>query len=279
MNSPDFLALIWASIIGLILALYVLLDGFDLGIGLLTLFTRNRAERSVMMSGIGPVWGANETWLVLAGAMLFGAFPRIYGVVLNALYLPVLLMLFGLIFRAVSFEFRGHSDRKPLWEFVFGAGSLAAIAGQGFILGGLLGGLRVADGVFAGGPWDWLTPFTGLVAVALAVGDAVLGAAYLLARAPQGALRERMRRLTFAGAGLMLAALIGIGIAIAFLRPDRHGPQALSLAAEAADSRTLLFMLGGLGPLIPVMLAYNVYLYRVFRGPIGGGPEPGEITY
>src|SRR5579864_510372 len=122
-NTHFFLIHVWLGFLGLFLTFYVVLDGFDLGTGVLSLFVRERERRGIMMASLSSVWDANETWLVVLGGALFGAFPRAYGVALNALYLPIIVMIFALIFRGVAFEFREHA-RPRLWEFAFGLGSL-----------------------------------------------------------------------------------------------------------------------------------------------------------
>ncbi|MGH7074589.1 MAG: cytochrome d ubiquinol oxidase subunit II, partial [Stellaceae bacterium] len=143
-----FLVNVWLGFLGLFLVLYVVLDGFDLGIGVLSLFARGEERRNIMVASLGSVWDANESWLVVLGGTLFGAFPLAYGIILNALYLPLVTMLLALIFRAVAFEFREHSRIKMGWNLAFGLGSLIAAICQGFALGGLIGGITVAKGAF-----------------------------------------------------------------------------------------------------------------------------------
>lgn len=177
----QFLPQVWFFILGLFLFLYVLLDGFDLGVGILSLTASSEERRSILMTSLGNVWDANETWLVLMGGSLFGAFPLAYATILNALYLPVIIMVVGLILRAVSFEFRENADRKWLWNAAFGAGSFLAALGQGFALGSVFEGIKVdADGHFAGGIWDWLTWRTILVALTLIQGYVLIGSTYLI---------------------------------------------------------------------------------------------------
>ena len=154
---------------------YVVLDGFDLGIGVLSLFVREDERRGIMMASLSSVWDANETWLIVLGGALFGAFPVAYGIILNALYLPVIVMIFAFAFRGVAFEFREHARRRRLWEFAFGLGSLVAALCQGFVLGGLIAGPTVHDGRYAGGPFDWFSPFSVLVAFGVVFGYVLLG--------------------------------------------------------------------------------------------------------
>jgi cytochrome d ubiquinol oxidase subunit II len=209
-NVHLFLVYIWLAFLGLFLTFYVVLDGFDLGIGVLSLFVRARERRGMMMASMSSVWDANETWLVVLGGALFGAFPRVYAIVLNALYLPVMVMIFALIFRGVAFEFREHSRRR-IWDFAFGIGSLTAALCQGFVLGGLIAGPTVVDGRFAGGAFDWLSPFSVLVASGVVFGYVLLGATYLLIKTT-GEPQEHAFRTAWIAGALMLAAAAGISI-------------------------------------------------------------------
>jgi cytochrome d ubiquinol oxidase subunit II len=175
-----YLPLIWAAIIGTAVVMYVILDGFDLGIGILFPFTRNETERDQMLRSIAPFWDGNETWLVLGGVGLLVAFPRAYAIIMPALYIPVIFMLLALVFRGVAFEFRLHAQRKLGWNIAFTLGSTIAAFCQGLILGSLLQGLRVENGVFVGGPFDWATPFSFLCGAGVVVGYALLGATWLV---------------------------------------------------------------------------------------------------
>ena len=152
----------------------------DLGIGILTLFCRDEGRRAAMLNSIGPVWHANLTWLVVLGGLLFGAFPLAYGLILSALYIPLVLMLWGLIFRGVSLDFRGEARSKRPWNLGFGLGSLLAALAQGFILGALVSGFKVEGRAFAGGVWDWLNPLAALVALGVLCAYLLLGATYLI---------------------------------------------------------------------------------------------------
>jgi cytochrome bd ubiquinol oxidase subunit II len=176
-----FLPQVWFIILGLFLFLYVMLDGFDLGVGILSLTSSSEQRRSILMTSLGNVWDANETWLVVMGGALFGAFPLAYGTILTALYIPIFMMIFGLIFRAVAFEFREHSDRKLFWNFAFGVGSFMAALGQGFALGSVIEGIKVdANGHFVGTVWDWLDWRSLLVALTLIQGYVLIGSTYLI---------------------------------------------------------------------------------------------------
>jgi cytochrome d ubiquinol oxidase subunit II len=187
-----YLPVIWAGLIGVAVAMYVILDGFDLGIGILFPFARNEVQRDQMMRSVAPFWDGNETWLVLGGGGLFVAFPMAYAIIMPAMYLPVIVMLLALVFRGVAFEFRLISRSKSLWNVAFTAGSTLAAFAQGVILGGLIQGIRVGNGQYAGGPLDWLTPFTMLCGVALVAGYALLGATWLVMKT-EGEVAERAR--------------------------------------------------------------------------------------
>ena len=188
-----YLPVIWAAVIGTAVALYVILDGFDLGTGILFPFAKTERERDQMMNSIAPFWDGNETWLVLGGGGLWVAFPRAYAVVMPALYLPVIVMLLALVFRGVSFEFRAVAiASKAYWNFAFAAGSTLAGFCQGLILGGLIQGIKVENGAFAGGPFDWATPFACLCGLGVVVGYALLGATWL-AMKTEGEVAERAR--------------------------------------------------------------------------------------
>src|SRR5262249_54437204 len=154
-----YLPVIWAALIGTAVAMYVILDGFDLGIGILFPYARTERERDQMMRSVAPFWDGNETWLVLGGGGLWVAFPKAYAVVMPALSLPVIVMLLALVFRGVAFEFRTVSLSKTWLNVAFAAGSTIAAFAQGVILGGLIQGIRVQGGAFAGGSFDWATPF------------------------------------------------------------------------------------------------------------------------
>ena len=214
------LQLIWAGLIAVSVLLYVMLDGFDLGIGILFPFARSKEERDVMMNTIAPVWDGNETWLVLGGGGLLAAFPLAYSVLMPALYLPVLLMLAGLILRGVAFEFRfrARNRGRKFWTQMFAGGSILTTFAQGLILGGFIQGVTVENDRFAGGPFDWLTPYTLLVAAGIVAGYALLGGAWLMMKTRDN-LHDDARRWTLVSAvavGLLLAA---VSLATLFVHP------------------------------------------------------------
>ncbi|GLU35915.1 cytochrome d ubiquinol oxidase subunit II [Pseudomonas sp. NBRC 100443] len=204
------LPLIWAVIIIFGVMMYVVMDGFDLGIGMLYPFFKDERDRDVMMNTVAPVWDGNETWLVLGGAGLFGAFPMAYSVVLSALYLPLVLMLVGLIFRGVAFEFRfkAKAHKRHIWDKAFIGGSLAATFFQGVALGAFIEGLPVVGGQYAGDSLAWLAPFPLFCGLGLIVAYSLLGCTWLIMKT-EGKLQERMHDLARPLA-LVLLAVIGI---------------------------------------------------------------------
>ena len=207
-----YLPVIWAILIATAVALYVILDGFDLGIGILFPTTDKEDERDQMMNSVAPFWDGNETWLVLGGGGLWVAFPQAYAVIMPAFYLPVIVMLLALIFRGVSFEFRHVSKpRHRRWDFAFAGGSTVAAFAQGVILGGLIQGVTVAEGKFAGGPFDWATPFALLCGVGLVAGYALLGATWLIGKT-EGAVQERARGQARVLLAVVLAFLAAVSI-------------------------------------------------------------------
>jgi cytochrome d ubiquinol oxidase subunit II len=188
-----WLPFVWIALLGAAVALYVVLDGFDLGIGILFPASPEEAKRDTMMSSVKPFWDGNETWLILGGAGLFVAFPKAYGIIMSGLYLPVIVMLLALIFRGVSFEFRWVAKpRHQLWDLAFAWGSIVAAFMQGVILGGLLQGIKVENGRFAGGMFDWLAPFPLFVGLATVLGYALLGATWLVMKT-EGEVASRAR--------------------------------------------------------------------------------------
>ena len=175
------LPLIWYGLIATAIFLYVLLDGFDLGVGILFPFAPSDQCRDRMMNSVAPFWDGNETWLVLGGGGLFAAFPLAYAVIMPALYIPVIMMLLGLIFRGVAFEFRFKAEKnRRIWDYAFHFGSLAATLMQGMVLGAFVQGITVDGRSFSGGPFDWLNAYSVMVGIALVFGYALLGATWLV---------------------------------------------------------------------------------------------------
>jgi len=204
---PYWLPLIWVIVLGVAVALYVMLDGFDLGIGILFPASPEESHRDQMMNSVAPFWDGNETWLVLGGGGLLVAFPLAYSIMMPAVYLPVLIMLLALVFRGVAFEFRWVAKpHHQLWDIAFAGGSIVASLMQGIILGALLQGVEVSNNAYAGGTFDWLSPFSLLTGVAVLAGYALLGATWLVMKtdgAVQAKARDQAKRLL----PLVLAAL------------------------------------------------------------------------
>ena len=213
------LAFVWAGLIAFAVLAYVVLDGFDLGVGILFPLIEGEANKDSAINTVAPVWDGNETWLILGGGGLFAVFPLAYAVVMPALYAPIIAMLLALVFRGVAFEFRWRTRRaKFLWDLSFFVGSLVAAFAQGVALGALVEGIEVAGRAYAGGRWDWLTPFSILTGVALVAGYALLGATWLVMKT-EGYVRSRAEPLAkLAGAATL--ALIGlVSLLTPFLNP------------------------------------------------------------
>ena len=324
------LTTVWAFVIAFGIFGYVVMDGFDLGIGILFPSFAVGEERDQAMNSIAPVWDGNETWLVLGGGGLFAAFPLAYSIILPATYPLIIAMLLGLVFRGVAFEFRWRDPgHRPFWDFAFAGGSLAAALCQGMILGAILQGIKVDHRAYAGSWFDWLTPYTLLTGLGVVAGYALLGAtwliwklegpaqdhAYRLARLATVAtlllmaavsaytplldgeywrrwfempnvlfaaqvplataviaallwrsLRKRRQASPFFLAlGLFLLGTAGLGISI---WPDVV-PGAVTIWEAAAPHRSQVFMLIGVGLTMPLIVAYTIWAYWVFRGKVG----------
>ena len=267
------LPLIWAVLIAVAIMLYVLLDGMDLGIGMLTAFAGSEDERNMMTATIEPVWDGNETWLVLGGGGLFAAFPLAYSILMPAFYLPVILMLAALIFRGVAFEFRHKAVRRPtrlFWNGAFYGGSFAAALAQGIILGAFIQGVTVEGRAFAGGSFDWLTPFSLMVGFAVAAGYVLLGACWLVLKT-EGQLQVKARRWA-------ILALVAVAIGFA----------AISLATLSIDPRVTErwgfsmthFEFGKLLPLGLIPLAGLILTLALARDLVSGaGKAPDWRPY
>ena len=207
-----WLPLVATGVVGLAVAMYVIMDGFDLGIGILFPFYPREADRDQLMNSVAPFWDGNETWLVLGGVWLLVAFPLAYSILTPALYVPIIAMLLALVFRGVAFEFRWVA--KPhhrKWDVAFAAGSTVAAFAQGAMVGGILNGFRIEAGQFAGGPLDWLTPFSVMCGVGLVVGYALLGACWLVMKTSgevENAARDYARPLLLA----LLAFIVLISV-------------------------------------------------------------------
>jgi cytochrome d ubiquinol oxidase subunit II len=324
--EPSNLAFFWAGVICMAIVLYTVLDGFDLGTGVLYGSTQDQSLRGQMMDTIAPFWDGNETWLVVIGAGLFAAFPDVYAVFLSAFYLPVLLLLIGLIFRGIGFEFCLRSSRmRPVWERGFYLGSTLVAFVQGAAVGAWMRGIPVADGHYAGGSFGWLHPFPILTGIGLVLGYALLGAAWLVYK-NEGRLRDwaygRLRWLavgvlivlglafllvvhygTVARSGLqsrpwgsvfpLIAVLAVLGIlfgargkrdqlpfvltvvfflasflTLAVMFWPYMIPYSITVASAAAPDASLRFLFYGGIVVLPVILAYTIGVYRIFRGKV-----------
>lgn len=198
----------WTFVLGLSVLLYILLDGFDLGVGMLFPFAPGESERRRMLASISPVWDGNETWLVVSAATLFGAFPAVFSIVLSAFYLPLFLMLAGLILRGVAFEFRYKATySRPIWDAGFVAGSYIAAFVQGAAVGAIVQGLPVENGIFAGGPMSWASPFSLLCGLGLCIGYAMIGACWIAGKT-EGSPRAFAFRVLPGLMGALLAFLV-----------------------------------------------------------------------
>lgn len=331
MNVAD----VWYWIMAVLLWLYVFTDGFDLGVGILCLHTESEAWREAMTASIDSVWHANQTWLVMLGGVLFGAFPLVYGTVLAALYLPAGFLLFAFMARGIGLEYRAEADRKRPWSLVFGWGSLAVALAHGFLLGGILQGMPFDGLRFLGGAFDWFSPFTILVGVTLVCLYAMFGAAWLVLKT-DGELQAQARLwgIRYGSAAVaMLVLVVGYILLDGSLghlvgRPGQRGlspgfvlllvgavlcaalyfralgkgwerrpllycavmlvfvfaafgtslfplivPPGVTARAAAAPAPMLRVMLAVVGGLLPVLVFYNAYQYRVFGGKVA--PEDG----
>lgn len=200
---------IWTLILGMAVFFYVLLDGFDLGVGMLYGFARDTPSRNTIMNSIAPIWDGNETWLVLGGLGLLAAFPLAFAIIIPAVYFPILLMLLALVFRGVAFEFRFRDvEHKTFWDHGFCYGSAIATFAQGVVLGAFIQGFEVAGRQFSGGSFDFLTPFSLLIGFALLFGYGLLGAGWLILKT-EGVVQAAARRQ---GRVCLVGVLIGIGI-------------------------------------------------------------------
>jgi cytochrome bd ubiquinol oxidase subunit II len=247
--EPTNLALFWAGVIAASILMYVVLDGFDLGVGILFGTAGSEEHRRQMLHTIAPFWDGNETWLVVIGASLFAAFPVVYTVFLGAFYIPVLLLLFGLIFRGVAFEFRERTERRWLWDWGFAIGSTVAGFVQGATIGAMMRGLPVVDGQYAGHSFDWVHPFPIFTGIGLVLGYALIGASWLVFKG-EGELKawayQRIPRLA-------VAVLVVMALAFAVAMTLDVG----AVAQDSLRSRSwgLVFPIVGVGALIGVIVS------------------------
>jgi cytochrome d ubiquinol oxidase subunit II len=326
----SILTLVLAGILAFAVVMYVLLDGFDLGVGILFPFTKSEQDRDIMMSSLTPVWDGNETWLVLGGATLYGAFPIVYSTILPTLYLPLFIMLISLVFRGVSFEFRhmAHHD-KWIWNACFALGSLIAAFCQGMVLGTFVQGYTDNAGVITLQHYHWATPFAFMTGIAVVIGYTLLGACWLIKKT-EGELQQQMYRSAkyalvlvaifmiiaglwtpfvdphiytrwFTMPGLAIVAPLGALEIITVLalwrvlstKSSEHKPFILTMFAflwayisfivsvwpyaiphaitvwqAAAPANVQKFILFGLVVVVPIILIYTLYSYKVFKGKV-----------
>ena len=258
------LSVIWMVLIFFGVMMYVVMDGFDLGIGILFPFVPAEHDRDVMMNTVAPVWDGNETWLVLGGAALMAAFPLVYSVVLSALYLPLVFMLLGLILRGVAFEFRfkSHDHERHLWDKAFILGSLSASFFQGVALGAYIQGIPVVDRAFAGGPFDWVAPFPLFTGLGVVVAYALLGSTWLILKT-EGSLQAAMIRVTRP----LLWVLLGFIVAVSVWTP---------LSQESIARRW--FTLPNTIFFSPVPLLVAFFSLRLWRS-LQGEPHAAPFLY
>ncbi|EIX8963452.1 MULTISPECIES: cytochrome d ubiquinol oxidase subunit II [Enterobacteriaceae] len=250
------LSLIWFVIIVFATLMYIVMDGFDLGIGILFPATRDAVDRDVMVNSVAPVWDGNETWLVLGGAGLFGAFPLAYAVIIDALTIPLTLMLIGLIFRGVAFEFRfkATETHRRFWDISFMAGSMLATFTQGIVVGAVLNGFKVEGRTFSGGALDWLTPFNLFCGLGLMVAYALLGASWLVMKSNEP-LQGRMRAV----AKKLLLAMLAVIAVISLWTPLTH--------AAVADRWFSLPNMWFFAPVPILVLLLSLWLWRSLANP------------
>ncbi|MBV8336767.1 MAG: cytochrome d ubiquinol oxidase subunit II [Alphaproteobacteria bacterium] len=210
------MVMFWVAILAVSLLLYVLLDGFDLGVGILFGRTHDEARRHAMLSAVSPIWDGNETWLIVAGVILWGAFPVVYATLLSAFYLPLLLMLAGLILRGVAFEYRYKTERmRWIWDIGFAGGSLVATFMQGLTVGALVKGLPIANGDYVGGEFGWFSPFAVLCGIGLCLGYSLLGACWLVRKCEGDVREEAYRLIPYLAIGLLAFLVVVFAYALA----------------------------------------------------------------
>ncbi len=243
------MVMFWVLLLAISILLYVLLDGADLGIGMLFGLTRGKARRHVMLRAVAPIWDGNETWLVVTGVILWGAFPIVYATLLSAFYLPLFFILAGLILRGVAFEFRDKTQRmRWIWDLSFAGGSLIASFTQGATVGALVEGLQVTNGQYSGGDFGWFTPFAALCGIGLCLGYALLGACWLVKKC-DGEIRDRAHRQI-----RILAVSVLVFLVIVFVYAlAEHLP-----ILQRWIDRPYLFAFPAIGAIAAIVLALSI---------------------
>ena len=217
------MVLFWVAILAIAVLLYVLLDGFDLGVGMLFGLTQGEARRRAMLSAVAPVWDGNETWLVVTAVVLWGAFPPVYATLMSAFYVPVLVMLAGLILRGVAFEFRYKTERaRWVWDASFAGGSLLASFIQGLMVGALVEGLPVVNGGYAGGGFGWLSPFSVLCGVGLCLGYSLLGSCWLVRKCEGEVRASAYHLIPYLSLGLLVFLIVVFNLSVKKAVQDRR---------------------------------------------------------
>jgi cytochrome bd ubiquinol oxidase subunit II len=259
--SAETIATIWAFLIATAVFLYVCMDGFDLGVGILFPWIHGKDDRDLAVNTVAPVWDGNETWLILGGGGLFGVFPLAYATIMPAVYMPIIIMLLALIFRGVAFEmrFRAATPGQLLWwDRSFSGGSYVATFAQGVVLGALVQGIEVEGRAYAGGWWDWLSPFSVLTGVALMAGYGMLGACWLVWKT-EGEMQDQVRALARRMTVLTLGFIGLVSLVVPFLLP--------AFRARWFDFPAILAAL-------PVPVLVVVLTWRLFRGLAEAGTHP-----
>ena len=243
------MVMFWVSLLAISILLYVLLDGIDLGVGLLFGLAKTEVRRSAMLSAVAPIWDGNETWLVVTAVILWGAFPIVYATLLSAFYLPLIVMLVGLILRGVAFEFRHKTQRlRWIWDLSFAGGSLIATFIQGMTVGALVEGLQFTNGEYSGGAVGWLTPFAVLCGIGLCLGYALLGACWLVRKCEAGVQRTARRQISRLAIGVLAFLVIVFAYALAEHLPILH----------RWIDRPYLFVFPSIGAIAAIVLALSI---------------------
>jgi cytochrome bd ubiquinol oxidase subunit II len=283
------LAVLWAFIIAFAVGAYVLMDGFDLGIGITFPVFRPGKERDQAVNAIAPFWDGNETWLVMGGGGLMAAFPLAYAIIMPALYAPIIAMLLGLIFRGVAFEFRWRNpDHRRFWDNAFSAGSLLATFAQGVTLGALIQGITVAGRSYAGFWWEWLSPFSLLTGASLVIGYALLGSTWLIWKT-EGELQSDARRLAHFTVPAIAAAIGAVSLATPFVQPQyferwfRYPGLLVTLPMPLLVGLSIYALwraIGGRRDWLPFAIALLLFLLNMIGLGISIWPDivPGRVT-
>jgi cytochrome d ubiquinol oxidase subunit II len=243
------MVMFWVLLLAISILLYVLLDGVDLGVGMLFGLTNNEARRSAMLSSVAPIWDGNETWLVVTAVILWGAFPAVYSTLLSAFYLPLIVMLLGLILRGVAFEFRYKTQQmRWIWDLSFSGGSLIATFMQGTTVGVLVEGLQMTNGQYSGGDFGWLTPFAVICGVGLCLGYALLGACWLARKCHDEVREEAHRQIPLLAGAVLVFLVVVFAYALAEQLPILH----------RWIDRPYLFVFPAIGAIAAIVLALSI---------------------